>query len=906
MKSKTQGSGPSRRAVLKSALTGTAALAVLPLASEPAEAQARTGVDDPRHFRSRWAADTNRVWIGPEYWANRLQDWRVQNGRLECVQSAPQWPMRTIHLLTRRLNSGSADFTLSVRTGAAEAGNAGVAANAAVGFLVGAGGENSDYRSAALIHTIGGPDGGLFAGMDGSGRLFIRAFSVLSNIPRITGGGFGNAPVKPPRTTFPQAVILRLTGAAAANSGFMLTLTAEDPAGQPLAKPATLELNAAALGGLGGTIALVSHPGTGPNTARFWFEDWIVAGPGVGVHPDRTFGPIVSTLYTVQNRVLKLTAQLTPVDTRVNPKAQLQVVKGDDWTTIATAAIITPGFTAPFRVEKWDTGKDVPFRVLYELPGPDGVLQPHTWEGTVQHDPTEKKSIVVASLSCVQQVDGQIGSLGGRAWKSCIWFPHADLVPNLAKHQPDLFFFAGDQIYEGNPTRAIREPAGEAELDYLYKWYLWCWSFGSLVRHTPCITIPDDHDVYQGNIWGNGGKPSQVGDLAGLKGGYGMPPAWVNMMQRTQTSHLPDPYDPTPAEQGIQVYYTQLTLGGIGFAILEDRKFKSAPDLVRAEKTIDSHLIEPGYDSRNADVPGATLLGDRQLKFLREFAGDWRGQEMKAALSQTIFGNLQISSRGATVGKLDQDLDSGGWPQRGRNAALKELRRGFMVHLAGDQHLASAIHHGTDEWEDAGWSLCSPAISNLYVRYWNPAYPPVDGKLLNNPFSGRYEDGFHNKLTVHAVANPVETPKPGEFPEPIELHRKATGYSIVRFNKAERTIVFEVWPRYADPTRPTTGAQYSGWPLTIRQLDNYRRQPSAYLPEVVVRGMENAVLQVIYEPDAELVYALRLSGDRFRPGVFREGNYTLVVGEPGTKRVKRIERVTATKEQPTKPLVVRL
>ena len=145
-----------------------------------------------------------------------------------------------------------------------------------------------------------------------------------------------------------------------------------------------------------------------------------------------------------------------------------------------------------------------------------------------------------------------------------------------------------------------------------------------------------------------------------------MPPEWVNMVQRTQTSHLPDPFDPTPVEQGITVYYSELILGGVGFAILEDRKFKSSPTIVEAEKTPDMHIIEPDYDTRKADVPGATLLGDRQLAFLDAFAKDWAGQEMKAALSQTIFANLQISSRGVTTGQLDIDQDSNGWPQSGR------------------------------------------------------------------------------------------------------------------------------------------------------------------------------------------------------------------------------------------------
>jgi len=48
------------------------------------------------------------------------------------------------------------------------------------------------------------------------------------------------------------------------------------------------------------------------------------------------------------------------------------------------------------------------------------------------------------------------------------------------------------------------------------------------------------------------------------------------MGQRTQCGHNPDPYDPTPVDQGITVYYGAFRYGGVRFAILEDRKFKTA------------------------------------------------------------------------------------------------------------------------------------------------------------------------------------------------------------------------------------------------------------------------------------------------------------------------------------------
>jgi hypothetical protein len=266
---------------------------------------------------------------------------------------------------------------------------------------------------------------------------------------------------------------------------------------------------------------------------------------------------------------------------------------------------------------------------------------------------------------------------------------------------------------------------------------------------------------------------------------------------------------------------------------------------------------------------------------------------MKAALSQTILCNLQISSRPPTTGELDSDLDSNGWPQSGRNAALREMRRGFMIHLAGDQHLASAVQHGIDEFGDACWSQCSPAIANLYTRFWNPNYAPVIPRPNLPPFTGDYKDGFHNKITIHAVANPVNDPKPGQFPEPVDLHRKATGYNIVRFNKVDRSITLETWPRYVDPLDTKTGRQYPGWPITIQQTDNYGRKPVAYLPTLKVSGMNDPVIQVIEEATGEVVYTLRIKGAEFQPKVFAMGKYTVRIGEPGTAKMKTLAGVGA-------------
>ncbi|MDX2031163.1 MAG: alkaline phosphatase D family protein [Blastocatellia bacterium] len=858
----------TRRSFIKTAVAGTAG-ATTALAAQGGRGRNASG------FRSALPTNVERVFVGPEFWANRLQDWRLKQGRIECVDKRPESPMRALHLLTHRLGNAAAAFTMRTRTGLLDEGAA-AAADAATGFLLGAGGATMDYRAAALIHQQPGPGGGLFAGCDANGQVFFREFTTAAPRPQ-NARAIQNAP---------REITLELAGAP----GGELTLTARDAAGRELSRAR----QSFPQDRLAGNVALVSHPGTGANAARFWFQDWQVSGDRVTAHPERVCGPILSALYTVHDRTLKLTAQMMPVGLQENRTAELQIKQGRGWRTVQTTEIDPAGWVAQFRVNNWNDSRAVPYRVRYQLKGAAGRAVAHTWDGAIAANPVNKDELVLASLSCVQQINGALTGNQTYRWNYNVNFPHADLTPNLKKQNPDLYFFAGDQIYEGNPTRIVRAPAEEAALDYLYKWYLWCWTFGDVVRHTPCICIPDDHDVYHGNVWGDGGRAAAQGDPAGLFGGYGMPANWVNLIQRTQTSHLPDPVDPAPVAQNISVYFTQLVWGEIGFAILEDRKFKSSPTIIKAEMTRDSHITQKDYDTRQIDSLGGQLLGDRQIRFLHAFSKDWRGQQMKACLSQTIFCNLQISSRPPTVGELDKDLDSNAWPQAGRAAALRELRRGFMIHLAGDQHLASALQHGIDEYGDACWSQCSPAIANVYTRYWNPNYPPLAGAPLAQPFSGNYEDGFHNKLTIHAVANPVEKPQSGEFPEPMELHRKATGYNIIRFNKTARTIRLETWSRYANPQ---TDRQYPGWPITIKQTDNYGRRAAAYLPTLKVTGMKNPVVQVIEEASGETLYTLRIPGTEFRPHVFAPGLHTIHVGELGTARSKSFTNLEARAEK---------
>ena len=124
-------------------------------------------------------------------------------------------------------------------------------------------------------------------------------------------------------------------------------------------------------------------------------------------------------------------------------------------------------------------------------------------------------------------------------------------------------------------TASSANPLDTAILDYLRKWYCHGWTWRDLTRDRPSIAIPDDHDVYQGNIWGEAGAPKQGTQEMG---GYEMHPTWVNVVHRTQSSHHPDPDDSTTIKQNITVYYSDSLYGRVSFAILADRQFKTGPE----------------------------------------------------------------------------------------------------------------------------------------------------------------------------------------------------------------------------------------------------------------------------------------------------------------------------------------
>jgi hypothetical protein len=472
-------------------------------------------------------------------------------------------------------------------------------------------------------------------------------------------------------------------------------------------------------------------------------------------------------MYTVSKGILKMSAQLYPLYPDETRTVRLEVDRDGLWQEIATAEVNDLGWSALFRMEDWDASRDVAYRLRH---GENAM-----YEGLIRKDPVDKEEIVVAAFSCSSNKDR-----GDRE----------SYVRNIEYLDPDLIYMAGDQSYD--------------HTEHTASWLLFGSQFGEMWRTRPCISIPDDHDIGQGNLWGESGKVSTLQGSA--DGGYRYHPEYVKMVERCQTANLPDPFDPTPIGQGIGVYYTSLLLGGVDFAIIEDRKFKSGPaGKIPQMGPRPDHIYDPTYDPATIDVDGLVLLGDRQLEFLDQWASWGEGVKMRAVLSQTGFcGAAHLHGR--QDNRLHADMDSNGWPQTGRNKALRAIKKAGAIHIGGDQHLSTVILHGIEDFGDGPWAFIVPAsVNNYYKRWWWPEDEqpgPNEDPESPLPWTGDYFDGFGNRISMHAYANP-------------ENVSEGAGFGLIRFHKNNREVTFECWPR--DVFVFEKGAtQFPGWPVTVQ------------------------------------------------------------------------------------------
>lgn len=776
----------------------------------------------------------DRRWPGSEWYVNRVQDWRVIDEQLVCDDS--RLPVRTAHILPLRIDPSDPKAPMTLSTTISPFGDGSLKAGAFGGILLGAGNSSVDYRITALVQQVPAPDGGLLAVIDGEGMPRLLDFST----PR--KGGFSWT--LPRDTTLETLKPLAKAGAPAGNSRIDFSKPVEIqvtiwPNGENFdlildvrsdgKKVNTITANGLKRGTIDGGMALVSHRAQKKQNLGWRFNGLTIETDDpagwIKQYNDRNWGPVLAVLYTLDRgetgHFLTLNALFPPSEEAQLGDVILEAETSDgSWSIIDSNTLQPKSFNVSFSSLQVDEHLGRRYRVRGEYDG-----EPFEWIGKLRAPPPGDREMVIAHLNCVKNV------VAHKAWnRQGVWFPHEDVVQRVMSHDPDLVFCAGDQIYEGDLSGV---DGAKRLLDYHTKYQRWLWSFGELVRDRPSIVIPDDHDVFHGNIWGAGGIRAKAQEGLSIQdsGGYKLSADMVNAIHRTQVGNLPECLVLGPIGQGIEPYTTRVRWGSIDAAIVADRMWKdSASVLVPEGKVRNGWFKNPDFDPRDADVEGAEFLGHSQEMFLEDWANDRDpASPRKLVLSQTPWINVATLPVGDDDGVVPglkvlapgeyaendmpaADTDSGGWPQSARGLGVRFIQKADAIHLAGDQHLASLVQYGVQDFRDGPFVFTGPAVANTFPRRWMPREGGKNRAEGSPKYTGDFLDGFGNMMTVWAVANPTDRGL-----EPRRLYDLSPGYGIVRVNPNTGDAVLEAWPRWSDSS--DSSQQFEGWPYSVPSRD---------------------------------------------------------------------------------------
>lgn len=766
----------------------------------------------------------DRVWIGDRFWSVPMEDWEIRQGRLECTGTERR---SRLHLLTHVLGAASGDFTLEATLGLlANRDNQG-----SVGFSVGI----KDFTDPDSIKAACYFGQGVTAGVSLDGKIFLGDQSA--SLPE----GFH----------FDQ-FSLKLIGATQGDQQVMTLVATDD-------RQLSAKVTYTHTGTLDGLVAVVNHINK-DDQSTFWWSSLALSGTKVVHRPANSFGPILWAMYTLSDDKLKLMAQMPPIGAKDSQQVELQLKRKGKWKKVMTQPIDQLSYTAIFEITDWDATADCAYRVVYEIDG-----EKHEYVGNIRKEPASGEL--------------RFGGLTCQEWRG---YPYSPLVQNLEKTDPDMLYFSGDQIYEQNGGYPIkRQPERKAILSYLGKYYMFGWAFGHVMRDRPTICTPDDHDVFQGNLWGEGGEGISFEDwdrVQDAHGGFVQTPQMVNVVNRTQCGHLPDPVQSATLASGITTWFTNMNYGRVSFAIVSDRLFKSGPEQVRDGGGRIDH-IRDRLMPQELESEELVFMGQAQLDFLNHWIAEWEGVDMKVMLSQTLFSNVG-THHGWKKEFLYGDMDSGGWPKAQRDEVIRIMRKACVFHINGDQHLPFIVQYSVDEKRDGGWTFCTPAVSTGYSRWGQPDLvnmPFTDRPKHNLPNTGCYRDVFGNDNYVYAVGNPEDDVSKIKNRYTV-AQMKASGFGLVTFDTVERTIKMEAFRFLAQLDSKSEENTYPGWPLTINQLDNDGRRAFGYLPQLKM-SKPNQLVKIINEDSGELVQAIRVKGSHYTPSVYALARYTIVVGE---------------------------
>ncbi len=795
-----------------------------------------------------WNTVSNRQWVGDDFWANRLQSWGIKEHKLYCFRPETN---STLHLLSTEIKgdeafSGTITLgrnTVSMRDSVGKS-----------GLILGLSDTALNYLARSTIQHFFLKENGVWLGINEKKQLFIEELTSKRSVVS---------------ETLNSDLLSQMQ-----KNGIALRFACErknDSMQVSLFLDATVLQFKVPLGIINGNITFVSNSSL--YLSEYFFDDFSISGEGISVKKERKFGPISTCLYSFNEKVLNFSVQLMSLGLRKTDSVKIELLSDNEWLFWQMLPVDTFLGQARLRDYSWFSDGPISYRARLKR---DSVFEGNYYEGKIAFPDATGDQLKIGVLSC----NGMpfIERTGMDYWQ--IWKPYELLAKKYKKENPELVVFLGDQMYEARPV-PMEWDKKLYPLDYQYRWLMWCLQFNDITKKLPSLIIMDDHDYFQGNLWGEKGDtisknsapkitPGFIGDETDWlteNGGFIQTPEFLKYAVTLQTGHLPAT---SGAEnKAVPDYYTTLKFKGIGIALLEDRKYKSAP--MNALPDVPSYNGFPFSDSVSSDSLNNTyaeLLGYAQESMLENWSEEWSEEKMKIVFTQSVYSclnsvrkgydpvtgkNITINDTGKIATHLAKDMDSNGWPKYSRDEALRLVRKSGALLVGGDQHFPSVIQQGVDTWGDGPFAFTIPAVNNSYPRFWLPD--------STDHFQGNhYTDGFGNKISMITYSNPEKN-------ETLPLWMNyAPGFAFVTCNKTKQSYSMDCWG-FSD-----TLNQYQGWPVKIKTQDNIYSSSPYSTVKIKVKGVKLPLVSVIDFESGKILYSLRCNNQRLKvpyPGTFK-------------------------------------
>ncbi|MEM9411152.1 MAG: twin-arginine translocation pathway signal, partial [Planctomycetota bacterium] len=415
----------NRRGVLKVASAVVVSNAVSNSTAKPNASSANLAATE---ISSSWTNTPNQIWLGEEFWANPMEDWRIQNGMAQCTNSGAN---RNVHSLIHQLVDPKSAFQTSVVVYPIEKSQK----DGGAALRLGVRSEINEYRSNCFAHKSG-----LNVGVVNDHLLVGKRKKKLAE-------QVNQKPFKISVTGTPQADKVQLNIEVA-------LLDSGDAIGE---LAVIVDANDVI-----GNIALVSNFSVKSKSqflsshdneyGRFGFSDWTIQGGAFGNEPNQKFGPILWSMYTLDRSgsdeefTLKLNAFIGPVAIEDVQRFDFEFASPNGWKKLGGATIDPQCWVASFKFENWDAEVSQKYRLVFKQGKTDNSESVSYWHGTIQANPNAGK-LRMAAMTCQKDYA----------------FPYEPLVDSVAAMDPDILFFSGDQIYEDHGGYGlIRAPADRA------------------------------------------------------------------------------------------------------------------------------------------------------------------------------------------------------------------------------------------------------------------------------------------------------------------------------------------------------------------------------------------------------------------------------------------------------------